>query len=174
MNWWVIALILGSVALIVGPIMMMQPNSAQRYQEALRSRAYQAGLRVRVQTLPQQSTDLEAPLPMPVYYLPRGPEWEAGDWLLLRAAYAHEAHFHDDWVWQGTGRPDARELQWLDKGLPQLPPSVKALGGSAMGVGCYWTERGGEEALSQITEFLLSYPGVEPAKPDAHPALDRR
>lgn len=163
MDWWVLLLILGAVAMAVGPVMLMQPNSAQRYQEHLRAKALQLGLRVKVQTLPAQATDAEAQRAMPVYYLPLKPDQMPGDWLLVRAPYAHEAHLRDYWVWQGKGRSTAVELSWLEQILPQLPVSVCALGASPMGVGCYWTEQGGQATLLVLRDLLAAYPGVQGA-----------
>ena len=66
MNLCIIIVVIAVVAMVLGPIMMLQPNAAQRSQEQLRRRAMELGLRVRIISLPRQNTDIETPSAMPV------------------------------------------------------------------------------------------------------------
>lgn len=155
MSIWIIVLLVAVVAMVLGPVMMLQPNAVQQSQEKLRARALELGLRVSMTSLPKQLTDTDAPSAMPVYTLPplrRAEKVEVGmsEWLLLRAAYAHEAHFMQDWQWHGAGRAGAAEQVLLQQLLQQLPVSVHALGAAHQGVSCYWTERGGIEQLERL------------------------
>src|SRR5690606_25355451 len=116
-----VVLIVAVVAMVVGPLMMMQPTSLQRRQEQLRTRATQLGLRVKITSLPRQTTDIDTPDAIPMYYLPQEQEQRRtqANWLLLRGAYAHETNFIEQWMWFGSGRADIREQVWLRKALTQ-------------------------------------------------------
>jgi hypothetical protein len=157
MNLWVIFLLVAVVAMVLGPIMMLQPHAGQRAQEHLRRRAMELGLRVRIMSLPRQATDTETPAATAVYCLPDQQSEDAisrAEWLLLRTAYVHAAHFMDDWQWHGAGRTSAEEEAVLRQIVPSLPLSVSAVGGGPQGVCFYWSERGGEDVLNRLLPLL--------------------
>src|SRR5690554_2357716 len=151
-NLLFIILIIAVVAMVVGPLMMLQPTTMQRRQEQLRARAAQLGLRVKITSLPQQATDAKAPEATPAYYLPRQEDREEPQpvWLLLRGAYSHETNFFEQWVWYGAGRPNLREQVWLRATLGLLPPSVLAIGHNPEGACVYWTEADGLPTLERL------------------------
>lgn len=155
MNIWILVVLAGVVAMVLGPVMMLQPSTHERRQAALRRLATERGLTVSMKSLPRQVTDLEEPGRMPVYHLPAakggGP---TVPWMLVSAAYRHEAHFLGTWAWQGGGRAGAREQQLLAEHLPGLPRSAKAVTGDPGGWSVYWSEAGGEEALEPILAML--------------------
>ena len=157
MNLWIIIVVIAVVAMVLGPIMMLQPNAAQRSQEQLRRRAMELGLRVRIISLPRQNTDTETPSAMPVYSLPDEAPSEDDirpEWLLMRTPYAHEAHFMDTWQWHANGRASAHEQMVLEAILPQLPASVRAVEASIQGHGFYWSEGGGISRLETLLPLL--------------------
>lgn len=163
MNIWVIVVIIAVVAMILGPVMMLQPNSAQRGQEQLRRKARELGMRVRIMSLPKRNTDIETPEAMPVYYLvdeSASDEQKARDvrthteWLLMRASYAHAAHFLDNWQWHGVGRASMDEAKILEEVLVHLPNSVHAVEATPQGYGFYWSEAGGEARLTALLPLL--------------------
>src|SRR5690606_41858428 len=158
-NLGLILLLIGIVAMVVGPIMMLQPNAGQRRQEKLRSRATQLGLRVKIVSLPKQPTDSDLPAAIPMYCLPHELRvvnlWP---WLLLRGAYAHESNFFEQWVWHGAPNASVAEQQWLRQHLASLPRSVAAIGSGPEGVCIYWAEAGGEPVLEGLAELLRSRP----------------
>lgn len=156
MDVWMIMLAIAIIAMLVGPVMMLQPSSSQRIEEALRARARALGLRVAIMSLPRQATDTDTPSAMPIYCLPHLQQPDAGvtEWLLLRAAYKHAAHFMETWEWHGKGRATEREQLLLQQLLPQLPTSVSAIGVGPQGYCCYWSERGGIETLERLNAIL--------------------
>ncbi len=157
MNLWVIIVVIAVVAMVLGPIMMLQPNAAQRGQEQLRRRAMELGLRVRIISLPRQNTDMDTPSAMPVYSLPdEAPSEEEirPEWLLMRTPYAHEAHFMGNWQWHANGRASPKEQVALGAILPQLPASVRAVEGNVQGHGFYWSESGGISRLETLLPLL--------------------
>jgi len=156
-NIWLVVILVVVVALIVGPVMMLKPNPAQQKKEQLRLRAHHSGLRFAMRALPKLKTDMDAPTPMPVYYLPPKvlPE-DLRDWMLLRTAYAHEGNFYQEWDWHGSDRPDPSTQQSLKDFLPQLPAGVKAIAAGHQGVSVYWDEKNGEEVFPVLLELLTS------------------
>ena len=169
MSIWVLVLLLGVVAMVVGPVMLLQPSPQDRRQAELRARARRLGLIVRLETLPVQATDADAPERLPVYRLPaqlqRG-NGQSQPWQLLRAAYRHDMHFLGDWRWQGQGRPGQGVLEALEAFLPELPRSVLAVGGDSRGCYLAWTEEGGVTLLERLTELLSAIKqGSQSARP---------
>ena len=155
MTLWMLALLVGVIALAFGPILMLQPSAVQRRQVALRNRAMQLGLSVSIGALPRQGTDLEPPGMMTIYRWPRHHSRAPGQsWLLLRAAYRHEHHFLQRWAWQGGGRPGDRESTALETIVPLLPESVLGLGADSGGWYAYWTESRHPGELEQVYEAL--------------------
>lgn len=161
-NLGLIFLAVAVVAMVVGPIMMLQPSASQRRQEQLRATATAFGLRVKIMSLPRQATDTDTPGALPMYCLPRvqANVEQVSTWLLLRGAYIHEAHFFAEWQWFGAGQASALEQQWLCIHLPRLPKSVAAVSSTPEGVCVYWSEAGGEKVLQGLAELLRSYPNL--------------
>jgi hypothetical protein len=161
-NLGLILLAAAVVAMVVGPIMMLQPSASQRRQEQLRSSAMALGLRVKIMSLPRQATDIDTPSALPMYCLPRSQAKieTAVTWLLLRGTYIHEAHFFAEWQWFGEGRASPSEQQWLHAHLSRLPESVAAVSSTPEGVCVYWSEAGGEKVLNGLAEVLRSYPNL--------------
>lgn len=156
---WLIVLIVGIVAMVFGPVMMLQPNASQRRQEKLRSHALQQGFRVAMRPLPIRVGEREAGSLMPVYTrLKNRDEEDFGSWLLVRSSYRHESHFHDIWEWQGKKKAGEADLAWLSGIIQQVPEAVLAIGASPQGVHWYWTESGGEAGLQQLQSLSAQLP----------------
>ena len=154
MNMWLIGILIVVGALILGPIMMLKPNAAQRGREALRTRALKMGLRVSLTSLPRQATAVADPDIISMYCLPLAKTGIEEEWLLLRTTYAHGAHFMDHWQWHGVNRASAAEQASLQHVLPQLPDSVAAVGDGPKGLCLYWTEEGGIDQLEQLLPLM--------------------
>lgn len=141
--------LIGVVAMVVGPVAMLQLNPAERRQEALRQAARERGLQVRLQP---QKMGAGAPVMLPTYLL-AAPGAET--WRLTRARYRHPLHLQDWWQWAEGQRPPAALLPLLETILPRLPESVEVLGSGRAGVYAGWRERGGPEALEQLQDCLV-------------------
>ncbi len=155
MNIWLVVILILVVALIVGPVMMLKPNPAQQKKERLRMQAHERGLRFTMRSLPKLATDMEAPLPLPVYYLPPTtlPE-DVRDWMLIRTSYAHESNFYQDWDWQGEAHANQATQTLLKNFLPQAPKGLHAIAAGQQGVTIYWDEKNGEELLSDLISVM--------------------
>lgn len=150
MSWFVVFLIFLVFAMMVGPILLMQPSQRDRKIAALRAKAVDQGLKVTLQSG-------EGRL-MPVYER-RWPSLEKSkrigvEWLLERQTYSHGIHFADWWQWSGAGRPPAAVLPILQERLAELPQSVSVVEATPLGLRCYWSEKGGEPVLLQLAEWL--------------------
>lgn len=166
MNIWVVVTLLGVVAMLVGPNMMLQLQASERRQGRLRNRARELGLQVSMGALPRRSTDMEAPPQLAIYCLPRNAPKGVHSWRLVRTAYAHDQHFLQHWDWAGAGRPGADELQRLERLMPELPASVAGLSAGQSGWCCYWNERGDEQTLVNLRQFLDELAGREAKDPN--------
>lgn len=150
-----VIILLVVIGFVLGPIMMLRPNPAQKRRERWRAQARTCGIHFSMRKLPQQADETEAPDAIPVYFFaPKNPG-QGDNWLLLRTNYQHDLHLLGWWAWQGEIRPDATELALLEDQLSALPTSVKAVGSGRQGASIYWTETGTEEDLARILEVLV-------------------
>ncbi|HSX83842.1 MAG TPA: hypothetical protein VLE50_00490 [Cellvibrio sp.] len=152
MSWFVVFLLFSVFAMMVGPILLMQPTQRDRKIAALRAKAGDLGLKV---TLQSQERRL-----IPVYER-RWPSLEKSkrvgvEWLLERQTYSHGIHFADWWQWRGADRPPTAVLPILEERLAALPESVSDVEATPLGLRCYWSEKGGEPVLLQLAEWLRS------------------
>lgn len=145
-----------ALSLVLGPVMMLRPNPAQKRKEQLRSLARAKGIHFSMRNLPRQADENSSPEAIPVYFFAPKKQQNAGNWLLMRTNYQHEIHLFGWWAWQGELRPTASEMAVLNQFLPLLPESVKAVSGGGQGVSVYWTEAGGEAVLHKIIPLLES------------------
>lgn len=150
MDLWTLVIVILAFSLAFGPILSLKPSPRDRRQEKLRARASAYQLHVSLKALPRQATDMEAPQRTPCYSYnhPRGRG--AACWLLVRGSYEHERQFLGWWRWQGKARPSEEEQAILQEWLPQLPPSVVAVGANTSGCYAYWNEHGDEPVLEQL------------------------
>ena len=150
MTFWMVIAVLGVIAMIVGPIAMMQPNVAQRRQEALRKQAQQLGLVVSMQRPPPRGGQTPERL-VPIYRLPGEHETS---WQLALTDYIHGAHVADYWEKTKGELPTGVLGQKLASLLSSVPKGIETLGQDARGVYVYWRELGGESGLAQVHRFL--------------------
>ena len=154
MNIGLIIIVVVVIALILGPIRMMQPSPAQKNREKLRLAARARGVHFALRNIPQQADEQEAPSPVPVYFISPGKNQTGKGWMLVRANYKHDIHFLGWWAWQSEVRPSSAELEVLTTHLPGLPASVCALSSGGEGICVFWEEQGGEAALEQVIQLL--------------------
>jgi len=148
----IIALIV-AVALVLGPIMMMRPNPAQKRLEAMRLLARAEGVQYSIRNLPRQADEADKPAPVAVYFLPPT-NAHSPSWMLMRTRYQHDIHFLGWWAWRNEGRPNNAEQAVLREQLDTLPESVRAVSAGTEGISVYWDETGGEAVLKQILNLL--------------------
>lgn len=160
MSIGLILILIFVVALILGPIRMMQPSPAQKNREKMRLAARNRGVHFSMRNIPQQADQQEKPSPIPVYFLPPSKSQIEKGWMLVRAGYEHEINFQGWWAWQNDVRPTNAELEVLQALLSTVPDSVRALSSGSEGVCVFWEERGGDAALESILGLLTSLKGA--------------
>jgi hypothetical protein len=154
MNVVLIVILILTVSLVLGPVMMMRPNSDQKNKENLRILARAKGVHYSMRNIPQQADEQAAPEPSPVYFSAPSETQSTPSWMLVRTGYEHEIHFLGWWAWQGEARATAAEMAVLTDHLQALPESVRALSAGGKGVSVYWAEKGGEPVLRQILDLI--------------------
>lgn len=156
MSIGLIVVVIVAVALVVGPVMMMRPNPAQKSKENLRSLARARGVHFSMRNLPRQADEQDQPAAIPVYFLPPEKSQLSPSWMIIRTNYQHEINLLGWWAWQGEPRANDSELAVLEAQLQVLPESVKAVSSGSGGICVYWEEKGGEPVLQQIFRLLDS------------------
>jgi hypothetical protein len=154
MSITLIIILIVAASLVMGPIMMMRPNPAQKNKENMRLRARAKGVHYAMRNLPRQADEQEQPAAIPVYFIPPTKTQVSAGWMLARTHYEHGMHFLGWWAWQSDMRPTTTELAVLEARLKELPESVRALSAGGNGVCVYWEEKGGELVLERLIEFL--------------------
>lgn len=153
MNIVVILVIIAVVALMLGPIMLMQPSPQQRKTAALRQYALQRGVRVSMQASPMVKDTENKSEMMPAYSFPWTENGYAKhQWLMLRTQYDHELHAYGVWDWRtrpNLGFEDEL-VDLLKRSLDLLPESVVGLGAGPQGISVFWDESGGQAVFDEI------------------------
>lgn len=154
MSIGLIIIVIVAVSLILGPVMMLRPNPAQKNKEHMRSLARAQGVHYSMRNLPQQADEHSKPSPIPVYFIPPGKTRASQGWMLIRTNYQHDINFLGWWAWHGEARASDAVQAVLRNQLNNLPESVRALSAGGDGVTVYWEEKGGEAVLVQILDLL--------------------
>lgn len=156
MSIGLIVVLIVAIGLVLGPVMMLRPNPAQKRKENMRLRARAEGIHYSVRNLPQQADEQEKPAPIAVYFLPPAGAQSSGGWMLQRTRYQHDIHFLGWWAWHGENRASGAEQAVLREQLEALPQGVRAVSIGAEGIAVYWDEKGGDEVLQQVQRLLKS------------------
>lgn len=152
MSWYVILIFVLVFCAMLGPVLMLKLNKRQQALADLRQKALTEGLKVTMAQLNKES--------IAVYLLewPREEDARFGDkpWKLERKNYVHAIHLADYWYWADGVEPGQSEsvAAILSGEVIRLPAGVKAVIADPRGLGCYWTESGGEAALEAIKSWL--------------------
>ncbi len=155
--WVMVAL---AVAMVVGPVMMMQPSKGMATLAALRTHASQLGLSVHIPNRDDSGNRVNGAvyrMALPEVLRQR-PHFTG--WRIARQRHAHGIHFHGVWDWVGKhGAPEAMASD-VKQQLDALPESIVALECTSVGVGVQWDERchgeAPEAAVEGIRDLLLA------------------
>lgn len=156
MSVGLVIVVIVAAALVLGPVMMLRPNPAQKNKENLRSSARARGIHFSMRNLPRQADEQTQPAAIPVYFFPPEKSQLAPSWTIVRTNYEHEINLLGWWAWQGEPRATNAELAVLDAQLQSLPESIKGVSSGSGGIYVYWEEKGGEPVLQQIIRLLES------------------
>ncbi len=150
--WLPLLIVCGAIALVLGPVLLLQPSQRQRRVIALRNHALTLGLRVHF--MPLNGEQVTA------YCLPwLSDKDDRSLWLLIRKNYAHELHFQQCWHWSGDATASESWCLRLKDVLAQLPEGVDAVGNGPQGLAFYWREKGDIARLEQLAVLLRRLAG---------------
>lgn len=127
------------VAMLVGPVMLLQPTTQQKRLAKLRSIANNSDLHVRITQNPASGD----PRQIAVYSfrVPRDiGEPNIKPWCLSRQNFEHELNFVADWDWKDAARPPKEKRDAIRSWLMDLPAPIRAVEVSDVAVEVYWTE----------------------------------
>lgn len=156
---WPIFMIVMSVAMIVGPIMMMQPSRGSVRVAKLRQAASHLGLLVYMAKGPHPMEDR----PCAVYLLPWSPQTlksypNMPKWTLYRKSFEHEAHFFKDWDWLTPSVANQGWQQIIRDEIKHIPLGTQVLSTDKAGLKIFWQEKTGgqneEEAVEKLHQWL--------------------
>jgi hypothetical protein len=151
--WLPIIICLGAAALLLGPILLMQPSAGQRREAKLRQRALERGLRVHLQVPPTGADVPNYVKSMAMYCLPWTEQRDTRHvWTLVKKNYAHELHCQGHWDW-GI-KCESRDVSSVLSLIEQAPTKVIAMAGGPQGLCGFWSEIGSEADVDAIAEWL--------------------
>ncbi len=151
--WLPIVICLAAVALLLGPIMLMQPSAGQRREARLRQRALDLGLRVHLQ-VPPIGTDVARHIKsLPMYCLPWTDQRDTRFvWSLVRKKYEHELHCQGRWDWET--KSESSQSEKILTILEGAPDKIMAVVGGPQGLCGFWNELGSETDVDEIAQWL--------------------
>lgn len=153
MNWTTIGIICLALAVVLGPVLFLQPSKRQRRLAALRMQAAKLGMDVKMAKIKDET------------YAAYGKPWPLTDkskqkinsWRAEKMPYAHGLHIAGYWHASGEQALPSELVAVLGDMLDQLPEGVEAVEVTGRGARCYWSERGGEEALRALSAWLDNF-----------------
>lgn len=153
---WAAVIIVLVIAMVVGPVMLMRPSKRDQYLAKLRASAREQGVQVSSSRLKDASGSL-----CWFYWRPlenndenKKPAFEPI--VLERKPYQHDLHVADFFeITKGKTVPAGFDV--ILKGLPE---SVQGVELNRHAVGVHWSERGGEEVLTNIAGALTQLLGL--------------
>lgn len=165
--WIALGIIALAIAMMLGPILIMQPSRRQRRLAQLRAAAAKQGVKVRMAPMPEGT--IRAGDSVAVYYRPWPDQKQhRQSWMMARQPFAHGLHFADDWDWVGRGRAAVAWHEPLRRLLPSLPGSVLAVEAGSGSLGLAWLEqtqgKSVDEAVGEISLWLDQLMAAAPVR----------
>jgi hypothetical protein len=154
MVWLPIVICLAAFALVIGPVMLMQPTPSQRREASLRKAA--EGMGLRVQILPINTPLGKQTSHLGVCYSFAWPSVKSmpDTWELIQKKYVHDIHAFGDWDW--NIKPNFDVPKDIESRLKELSPKVYAVICTPQFLGCFWSELGTSDEVFEIGEWLKS------------------
>lgn len=150
MNWLAILIVCLAMAMVIGPVMIMQPSKRQRYLAQLRAKAAECGLGVQMAKIKDETFavyEKQWPLTEKV-------KRRIQPWRLDKMPYVHDIHIAEYWHLSSESDLPASLRSALPAKLANLPAGIQAVEVTRLGVRCYWDERGGEQALRSLAQWI--------------------
>ena len=152
-----ILIIIFVIAMLAGPVFMLQPSKRQRHLAQTRTAAAEQGLRVRMARVPDKTATRKKSVAVYTRSWPNlgDRHLRRSGLLLIRSDYSHELHVSDHWAVESGELPLDDPLRTkLEGHLNTLPASILGIEISASGVGAYWSEQEGQSFLPKLGALL--------------------
>ncbi len=147
-----------AIAMIVGPIMMLQPTQGMARIARLRTLASQNGLSVQLVPKSESPQAKERAKYSIAWRDPQRKTNETRGWSLVMMNISHDIHFFGKWDWVGKGRATEAYIPEIKALLETLPEGYYGVVSNGGGVGVIWDERclgrTEETALSDVKSLL--------------------
>lgn len=168
------------ILLIIAPIIAVLPSKRQKEQMVLRKKAMGQGVSIEFVSIEDPDPDpdkyvsntgkpLERVIQVVAYRLlrPTPSEWREVpriDWCAVRRADSASGDLPSGWAWENDlPALMSNELKsFIANGLHKLPNDVVRVDEVRNVISVYWNERGGEDAVDVIIEFLKECAGITP------------
>ncbi|ODS24650.1 hypothetical protein AB835_02680 [Candidatus Endobugula sertula] len=154
MNYWLILMIVGTIALIVGPVMLFKPSGRDYQLAALRQQAAEKGIRVRlVQSQVRGEEETLAVYSVP--FVQASPD--RAEWLLLKRGLVHEIHFYREWDWDNKKNiPPPQQQKAIKAIIEHVNDNIVGLELTSSSVGVWWKEVGSKlDDIELVLKELL-------------------
>lgn len=153
MNWIAILIICVAMAAVIGPVLIMKPSKRQKNLANLRAKAATLGLRVQMAKFKDGTIAVyEKPWPLTEKVKKRIQPWRVD-----KMPYVHDIHIAEYWNLTGEAELNADLKLKLPALFAKLPEGVLAVEVTRLGARCYWNERGGEQALQVLADWLEDF-----------------
>jgi hypothetical protein len=148
MSFWPALFIVIAIAMVVGPIMIIQPSRRDQRLAKYRQTAANLGLQVRTVKVGDRMAVIYS---FPVTLSKNTPYWQ-----LLKQAYDHDLHFHGKWQLQTKDTEIPTSCQdVLRLFLDELPDDILGVEVNPTSVGIIWLESAGVTTVEQVKNWLL-------------------
>ncbi len=153
--WLPILIVCMAIAMILGPIMLMQPTQQQRRSAARRQHALSLGLRVHLQPPPVKCGLGPEVKQVAMYCLPwKDSRMGRSQWVLVRTRFSHDLHFCGAWDWE-VKADEKWQLSGLNADhLALLGDDILAVAAGPQGLCCYWRESGDLDRVDSVAVWL--------------------
>lgn len=168
------------ILLIIGPIIAVLPSRRQKEQMALRKRAMAEGISIEFTRIDDPDPDpekyrsntgkpLERVMSVVAYrsIRPTREEWRRIpriDWCAVRRADSAAPDLPAGWAWENElpARMSNELIAFIANELQKLPNDVVRVDEVRNVISVYWQERGVEQELNLIIQFLKGCAGITP------------
>lgn len=154
MSVWFLLFIVFAVSMVIGPIMLLQPSSRQRYIALQRQRAAQLGLQVAVACGESSQSVM-------VYRLPVNLPEAMQSVQLMRQSYSHGAHTYKDWQATHASAVVSDAVKWWLDSLPQAVLGVE-MGPHSLGLS--WQDSDTSLCADRVKALLVTLQSVLASK----------
>ncbi|WP_086931488.1 hypothetical protein [Agarilytica rhodophyticola] len=146
-------LFLLALAMVIGPVMMIQPSPGMKRIAKLRSLANQQGFNIALKP-PKNTEKVIGATYSLLCKKPLQEQKNNNTWHLEKKSHSHDIHFYGKWDWLGSNCAPERQWPQLERILHDIVPGITELEFNGMSVACFWDEKCGDKSEQQAIDML--------------------